>query len=647
MIYRVFLSILLLASLNSLAWNGSEVDSLYKVLAHSENQLERAQLHSRIGWLSITSSPDKAEAHLDTALNIYNSLADSSGIANSHYRFGVLYRVLGEYSKASNEIDFYLDHVTLQKDTFKIVNGLYQKGVIYSLEGRYEESASEYFKILDVYEELNDSVSIGFTLNSIGIVLKNLRKFDEAEAYLLRASEIHSKLDDTENLANTYNSLANLYAEQGEHSKAENFYQQALTIDRELGIVWGVAMNSMNIGALLIVKGKAQDALPFLLDAKRIQEENGFEKDLAETYTKLGYAYLALNDLDESQNYINNARAINVSSLPLRRDLFQYQSQIYEKKGMYKDALAAHKKELALRDSIFNIENTRNINALAARYDSDFKDRELQSRATQIQDQEAIIDRNKREILFTSLGIALAVSLLIVIWMVYSQRQKLKDQEIQNLLKQKEITSLEAFIQGEENERKRIAQDLHDGLNGDLSIIKYKVSSFDDPSRLNEIQKETIGLIDRACQQVRSISHNLAPPVLKDFDLNQALKEYIQQQLHSSDIDIQYQSYGAQTNLDSNKETIIFRMIQEMLNNLIKHADASEALVQLNWFEDRLNIIVEDNGKGFNINDASKGIGLRTIESRVKFLRAELDFESSGEGTSYSVSIPIDNVKET
>ncbi|NNK80228.1 MAG: tetratricopeptide repeat protein, partial [Flavobacteriales bacterium] len=548
MIIRLLFLVLFL-NLNGLAQFDNEIDSLYHTLAGSTSDLEKAQIHSRIGWLNITSRPELAEAHIDTALTLYTSLQDSSGIANSHYRFGVLFRVKGDYKKASSEIDQYLDHVKAQNDTFKTVNGLYQKGVIFSLEGRYEESASEYFKILEVYEGLNDSVSIGFTLNSIGIVLKNLRKFDDAEEFIRRAIQIHDNLDDKENLANTYNSLANLFAEQNLHEKAMEYYHKALSIDEELGIAWGEAMNSMNIGASLIARGQAEKSLTFLENATQIQKANGYEKDLTETYSKLAKAYLDIGELEKSQVQINEALKLDVPSLLIRNDLLEYQSKIYEQKGLFKEALKAKEQSQLLRDSMYNIENTRNISALAARYDSDLKDRELELQAIQIKDQKSIIDRNRRERILIISGIGLAVILLFVLWVVFSQRQKLKDQEIQNLQRQKEITSLEAFIQGEENERKRIAQDLHDGLNGDLSVIKYKLSSLDsstDDMTSTDIKSEVIRGIDRACEQVRTISQNLAPGILKEASLKDAVKEYISQMSASSGVKISFQYFGHQ-----------------------------------------------------------------------------------------------------
>jgi len=643
-ISRILTIVFILQTANLFAWSGSELDSLRRVLRHSSDELELAQVHSRIAWLSITSNPDAAEAHIDTALEKYTSLGDSSGIANSHYRYGVLYRVQGDYDRAVDQIDFYLGFVQGIRDTFKIVNGIYQKAVIYMSQGRYEKSLQEYFDVLRTYEALGDSTSIGFTLNSIGIVLKNMRKYQDAKAYFERAKSINEKLGDEKNLANTLNSMGNLEAEQENFDEALNYYEAALQIDRKLDILWGEAINNKNIGTILLAIGENQEAVDYLLQAKSIQEANGYNKDLAETKAKLAQAYLNIGKIEDAERNVQESFDLGIRSLKVEMELYNTTSQILEAKGNYKEAIKNHRIYTQLQDSIFNIENTRNINALAARYESDLKDREIRTQASIIEDQAYVLDKANAQKYLAIGGVFLALIFAFGIWFTYSQRQRLKNQEIQNLQKQREISSLEAFIQGEENERKRVAQDLHDGLNGDLSVLKYKVSSIDeekDAAHVQELKIEAVELIDRACDQVRSISHNLAPSMLKSFSLKDAVREFVSETNASSGIKISFQYFGKQERLPMEMETVIYRMMQEMVNNIVKHSQATEALVQINLREGELVLEVEDNGKGYDTSQTHEGLGINTIRSRVDYLDAELEIDSSELGTSYTVHIPI------
>lgn len=212
----------------------------------------------------------------------------------------------------------------------------------------------------------------------------------------------------------------------------------------------------------------------------------------------------------------------------------------------------------------------------------------------------------------------------------------------------REIGKLEALIDGEENERKRIAQELHDGLNGDLSAIKYKLSSMEESSiSANDTENLTkvIKMIDDSCAQVRSISHNLMPSSILDYGLIESIKEYCVKINTSNNFIIEFQIFGSYISLSKKNETIIYRIIQELVTNILKHAKATEALIQFNYREDELFITVEDNGIGFDKNTIYKGIGHKNIKTRIDFLNAQLDVESSSAGTSYTISIDLNKVK--
>lgn len=213
---------------------------------------------------------------------------------------------------------------------------------------------------------------------------------------------------------------------------------------------------------------------------------------------------------------------------------------------------------------------------------------------------------------------------------------------------QQEIAKLEALIDGEEKERRRIAQELHDGLNGDLAAIKYRLSTLEE-SGLSDIDAENltkiIDMIDESCAQVRSISHNLMPSSILDYGLLETVKEYCIKINNSDSFKIDFQFFGNYMALSKKSETVIYRIIQELVANILKHSKATEAMIQFNFREDELFITVEDNGIGFDKNAISKGIGHKNIKTRIDFLNAQLDVESSSAGTSYTISIDLNKVK--
>ncbi|MEL7003103.1 MAG: sensor histidine kinase [Bacteroidota bacterium] len=236
--------------------------------------------------------------------------------------------------------------------------------------------------------------------------------------------------------------------------------------------------------------------------------------------------------------------------------------------------------------------------------------------------------------------------LFIGFYFYFRQRQKARSKEILVLKREQEIIRLEALIKGEEKERYRLARDLHDGINGDLSVIKYKRTSI-NPELLSEQEKvphqEAIIMLDNAVEQVRRISHNLAPPSLQNFSLQEAIHQYCSQISSSQSVNIDFQFFGGTVDLKEEYEMAIFRTVQELVNNVVRHSEASEALVQINHRDNQLHITVEDNGTGFDIDDKYSGMGLSNIRSRVDFMNGDLQIDSDSKGTTFNITIDLKN----
>jgi signal transduction histidine kinase len=160
----------------------------------------------------------------------------------------------------------------------------------------------------------------------------------------------------------------------------------------------------------------------------------------------------------------------------------------------------------------------------------------------------------------------------------------------------------------------------------------------------NTVIKEAVDMIDNSCEQVRAISHNLVPPSLKDFDLIEAVEEYCQNMNSIHQPEIHFQQVGNAIALDKKQEANLFRIVQELITNSIKHAEATEINVQLSHLENTLQLTVEDDGKGFDRESVkSNGIGMQNVQSRIDYLNATMDFLSNEKGTSYTIAMDTKN----
>lgn len=244
------------------------------------------------------------------------------------------------------------------------------------------------------------------------------------------------------------------------------------------------------------------------------------------------------------------------------------------------------------------------------------------------------------ETLFFSLGLAYKIKL------INDEKNRVNNLFTQNE-HQQQISKLKGLLEGEENERKRIAEELHDGIAGDLSAIKYNLAYLkqrnNDPEN-EELLVELSQIIDKSYIQLREISHNLSPTAITNYGLLLAIENYCKKIEITYHIKINYHLTGESFHLSNTSETHIYRIIQELLNNVVKHSEATIANVEIINNEPNIYLKISDNGKGFCENINSKGIGLSNIDSRIRFLDAELYKKSDENGTSFDIHINTDKI---
>lgn len=646
---RIPLLILALIFFQTLSFGQSnEIDSLLNLTKSAIDSPGLAYAHGRLAWLLMYNDLDAAFKHNDSSMQIYQELSDAKNIAIAQYKYGVLYRVRGNYKEALKAMNRYRDYSAFEKDTFGLANGYFQLGVIHSKKGDYEQALESYYDALDIYEHLPDSTGMGFTMNGIGIVYKNLKKYPDAINIYEKTIAIHEKRQDFNRLADAHHNLGSVYHEQMKFKKALSHYFIANELNEGNNNQWGLAINYTDIGSVYMEQQAYGKAIEYLNLAYTIQLKNNYTDNRGLTLANLGEAYFRTGEYDRAERYLKEGIALADVSKKIRRELHHNLFELYQQQGAYKKALKNHKLYVVLNDSIIDEKSVESINTLQVRYETAKKDEKLARQQLQLKETENTLLKTENQ---NKLAIAGGLLLLLVSigsWIYFRQRQRLKTQQITRLKTQQEVLKLEALIQGEEKERIRLAQDLHDGINGDLAVIKYKISSL-DPQKFEKKQRsafqEAIGMLDNAVEQIRRISHNLAPPALHNFELVEAIRQYcVKVGSANPSLQINFQYFGENLLLEKETETALYRMVQELMTNVVKHAEASEALVQINHRDEILHITVEDNGRGFDINSESTGIGMQNIRSRAHYLGGELDIDSSPNGTTVQINIDLKKI---
>jgi signal transduction histidine kinase len=310
---------------------------------------------------------------------------------------------------------------------------------------------------------------------------------------------------------------------------------------------------------------------------------------------------------------------------------------IAEKTGNFALALEYYKKQASLKDSIYSGDKMKQIEQLNAKYQAEKKEQQLKLQQAEI--------TKKNYLLW---GLAVSIALLIFAGISFYRKRQLQNKmSLQQAVMRQQDLATRAIINAEENERKRIAADLHDGVGQMMSAAKMNLSAFESEIPFkDEAQKisfeNLISLVDESCKEIRSVSHQMMPNALLKSGLASAVKEFLDR-IDNRIIKINLHAEGLQERLDSNTETVLYRVIQECVNNVIKHSGANKLDISLIKDADGISVTVEDNGRGFDTADKKKfeGIGLKNINSRVTFLKGTVDFDSSpGKGTLVAIHIP-------
>jgi two-component system NarL family sensor kinase len=324
------------------------------------------------------------------------------------------------------------------------------------------------------------------------------------------------------------------------------------------------------------------------------------------------------------------------------KNIYTVLSYITARDGDFKTSLWAKQKYDSIQETLLNEQVIKSTTELEKKYESEKKDKQIILQKAQLQKRRIL-----NYVLIGSAAILLIISLLS--YRNYKQKQILQQQRINELEKEKQLTATEAVLKGEEQERTRLAKDLHDGLGGMLSGIKYSFQTMKGnlvmtPDNQQAFER-SMDMLDSSIKEMRRVAHNMMPEALVKFGLDTALKDFCNDINQSGAIRVTYQSIGLENAVIEHTNAItIYRIVQELINNTMKHAAAKSAIVQVSKTNALISITVEDDGKGFDpvILQGAKGIGWTNIQSRVEYLRGKLDVQSEpGKGTSVHIELNV------
>ena len=533
----------------------------------------------------------------------------------------------------NTSIEFYKKAKYAKGTALSIMN----KGNIYLKKAEHKKAAENYFEALKIAEKNNLRKEIGLLNKNIGTLFFNQNKNEEALLYANKALKIFTEIDNKKEIAGILINIANVYYAKYDSKNSIEYSNRALKLSEELKDSVNMAKLYNNLGAVLYEeKIDTVKALQYLLKSLELKKALGIEDDLIFANTNVATMYANRGEYDEAKKYLDIAfeMAKKFGHREELKEIYSVYSIIYYGKKDYKKAVDNERLYGKYKDSILNEENSKIVEEINTKYKTAEKDNEI------ITQKSKIFKRNVA--VFSLLGLLL---LGLVYYKNYQNRQKIKLQR--EILHQQDLAT-KAVMNAEDNERKRMATHLHDGIGQLLSAVNMNVSVLDEMRDNDEGYSKILGktkdILNEAIADVRSLSHQIMPNMLIKNSLSNALRELIEKS-NSPRLNITLYMEGLNDAIDQNIQIVLYRTIQECINNTIKHAEASHINISIIQDREKITTHISDNGKGFDIfkmNSKNEGLGLENIRSRIDILKGNFDVKSKeGEGTSIKVEIPL------
>ncbi len=584
----------------------------------------------------------------------YSGLGIKLSKANKNYKLTRLLLAVARcyYMKSINDsAQLYLNEVKPFFEKENTDNKLMYNTILASLyldESRTDEALQLFIQnanILEQPENKHLKHKLFAAYGNIGQTFLREKEYIKAEEYLNKAMKMQEYAENKSQLIQIYNKYFIIYSSTNQLDKAKVVMDSALAISNVINNLELKQAVYVNFGRLYELRSEYQKAKDYYLIGLKITDTINNNSYRSRILNNLSSVSISLNQMADAEKFaidalyyakeINSFEDLNYAYGNLRR------AEIH--KGNYKQALAFAELEFAYADSLSNSNSKENVRQLEAKYQTEKKEKEIADLTlTKTANELALVKRNRLMLI----GGLAAVSLLLVLGLFYrNSKQKnliaqkensFQQEQIKFLEKQQQVVSLQSMVNGQETERTRIAKDLHDGLGGLFSTIKMHFSTLQHEQKelkADPLFTKSYDMLNTASEEVRRIAHNMMPEVLIKIGLVQATQELCNSTSAGKLLNVSMQAYGMDKRLNGSTEVMLFRILQELINNIIKHSQATEAIIQFNREGNRLSVTVEDNGRGFNLaeTDGKTHIGLSSVESRVSYLNGKLSIESQKE----------------
>lgn len=649
---RIFLFAALCCAVHSRS-SGQELslDSLLTSLRSSPDDTTKVALLLSIGDQHEYNQPDSAIYYYHQARILSEQLDYTKGLVQYMLSHQHLMNIKGQYDSARILCLQAAELARKIGDRELLASSLGNLGSTYLYMGDKETAIDYYLQCAAILEKLGNKKKLAVLYTNLGINYQRLRQHANSLAYGEKAIAIARELPTKEDLGIALTNHAVTLIDINRRAEALPLLEEALQISRQLKFTRLELSVLINMaGTIEGEPGGSQRYKTYIDQALRLSKQMDEKIGLAVSLRCLGDYYFNERDFIKAREHA-------LESLQVTREFDNAEDEVkaltllsyISAAGGDMDAYHRYRVEAdTLRNKLVNQDLARNINELELKYETRKKEEQIEQ-LRQLGSLQALTIRQKN----IMNGVLTAIVLTVIataglFYRTYRQRQLLQQQTIRELQTERQLLATDAVLQGQEDERSRLARDLHDGLGGILSGAKFTFDAMRDNMIMTVENQQAFArgmdLLETSIRELRRVSHNMMPESLVRTGLPQAVRDLCAD-IQQHNVSIIYQEFGVDgVQFKQSVSITVYRIIQELLNNAMKHAHASEIIVQLSFHDNRLQLTVEDNGVGFDVPDldVSKGMGWSNIRSRVDYLKGTVDVNSiAGKGTSVTITLTL------
>ena len=523
-----------------------------------------------------------------------------------------------------------------QKNEHKVATASLYLGQGNFLSGNYDVALELYLETEKMFRKVHDTAGLCKVLNELTILYSKQKKFSYANEVSLRSLVLGKQTNNIDMLGNASDNRGMMFMRMAETDSAELYFRQALAYRQEIKDSIGLSYSLEYLSSVLSEKEQFTEARKLLETSLAIRQKKGDKLGEAMVVNNIGELLLQQNKPDEAIVQFAAARQLSreLQFKDLTANTYTMEAEAHHKLRNDAAAYTALQSYVSIHDELLNEKRTAAMEELQTRYDTEKKE----------QQNKLLSEENKiKSLQIAQRNIALLATLILIVlagftsYLIYNRNRLRREAIRQQEHLEEQAARMAAVMEAEETERQRLARELHDGVGQILAATRRSLQY------VTAADSQPLDLLDESIREVRQLSHTMMPPSIRNKNLIEALTDLAVRTRQTSKLKVETQWCDADNlKLQPSQTLMLYRAIQEIISNTLRHAAATSLHLEVVNHGTDVNIMIYDDGKGFDKNQSSAGLGLRNIQSRIQFIGGTLELDAQpGRGVTYNIDIPI------